>query len=272
MEDKVQKIKEWISNEQDGLMDAKGNFEYPEHEGAYHILCNLDAYIDSLQEEPCNSCQGFNDKDKCDELVFTHNCPIVKNPVSIWHDASKETPTQGSNILMIRKEEGSDFPPIAGCFHGTNLRLDGRNWGYYNGFCYNEIEPPVKWAYIDDILNLSNVQRTVKNWKKPVSKDLGDYINELSKQFPEVSFAKLSRIAVRVAEWKEKEMQSTIELAEDHAMLAGIIKGTEHTIGKVRSILNKVAYENNGLDVNGDYCEQPYIELDNEFKKLLKEA
>ena len=49
--DKVQKIKEWISKEQDGLMDANGNFEYPEHDGAYNILCNLDAYIDSLQEE-----------------------------------------------------------------------------------------------------------------------------------------------------------------------------------------------------------------------------
>ena len=52
MTDKVQKIKDWISKEQDGLMDANGNFEYLEHEGAYHILCNLDAYIDSMQEEP----------------------------------------------------------------------------------------------------------------------------------------------------------------------------------------------------------------------------
>lgn len=52
MTDKVQKIKEWISKTQDGLMDAQGNFEYPEHEGAYNILCNLGAYIDSLQEEP----------------------------------------------------------------------------------------------------------------------------------------------------------------------------------------------------------------------------
>ena len=51
MTDKVQKIKEWISKEQDGLMDANGNFDYPEHDGAYNILCNLDAYIDSLQEE-----------------------------------------------------------------------------------------------------------------------------------------------------------------------------------------------------------------------------
>ena len=74
------------------------------------------------------------------------------------------------------------------------------------------------------------------------------------------------------ANWQKKQDQETIELAEDHAMLAGIIKGTEHTIGNVRSILNKVAYKNNGLDVNGDYCEQPYVELDDEFRKLLKEG
>ena len=46
----------------------------------------------------------------------------------------------------------------------------------------------------------------------PSSKDLGEYINELSKQFPEVSFAKLSRIAVRVANWqKEQIIKDAIE-------------------------------------------------------------
>lgn len=35
---------------------------------------------------------------------------------------------------------------------------------------------------------------------------LADKINELHKQFPEVSFAKLSRIAVRVANFMEDEM------------------------------------------------------------------
>lgn len=46
-------------------------------------------------------------------------------------------------------------------------------------------------------------------WQKAkdesVTKDLEEYINELSKQFPEVSFAKLSRIAVRVAKWQEQK-------------------------------------------------------------------
>jgi hypothetical protein len=43
---------------------------------------------------------------------------------------------------------------------------------------------------------------------EPVSEDLGEYINELSKQFPEVSFAKLSRIAVRVAKWQKEQMMT----------------------------------------------------------------
>lgn len=41
-----------------------------------------------------------------------------------------------------------------------------------------------------------------------VSEDLGEYINELSKQFQEVSFAKLSRIAVRVANWQKAKMMA----------------------------------------------------------------
>ena len=36
--------------------------------------------------------------------------------------------------------------------------------------------------------------------------DLQELINQLSKQFPEVSFAKLTRIAVRVARWQKEQM------------------------------------------------------------------
>lgn len=45
-----------------------------------------------------------------------------------------------------------------------------------------------------------------KKNQEHVSEDLGEYINKLSKQFPEVSFAKLSRIAVRVAKWQKAKM------------------------------------------------------------------
>ena len=46
--------------------------------------------------------------------------------------------------------------------------------------------------------------------EEPADGDLGAYIDELSKQFPEVSFAKLSRIAVRVAKWQEEQTLSKI--------------------------------------------------------------
>ena len=45
-----------------------------------------------------------------------------------------------------------------------------------------------------------------KNNQEHVSEDLGEYINELSKQFPEVSFAKLSMIAVMVANWQKEHL------------------------------------------------------------------
>jgi len=47
-----------------------------------------------------------------------------------------------------------------------------------------------------------------RQFENSVSEDLGEYINELSKQFPEVSFAKLSRIAVRVAKWQREQMMA----------------------------------------------------------------
>ena len=134
MTDKVQKIKDWISKEQDGLMDAQGNFEYPEHEGAYHILCNLDTYIDSLQEEP----------------------------VSIWHDASEE-PKPNMELICIGQ-------------YGNPLVLSSNSDSFKSRIIS-------KWAYFNDLLNLSNVQRTVKDWKEePVSEDL----EEAASQYPNV--------------------------------------------------------------------------------------
>ena len=76
MTDKVQKIKEWISKEQDGLMDSQGNFEYPEHEGAFHILSDLDYYIDSLQEEPVSK-ELEKASEKYAQEAYSH--PVDRN-------------------------------------------------------------------------------------------------------------------------------------------------------------------------------------------------
>ena len=60
--------------------------------------------------------------------------------------------------------------------------------------------------------------------KEPeLSEDLGEYVTELSKQFPEVSFAKLSRIAVRVKNWLEKQGESYTKRDVDDAFVEGMV-------------------------------------------------
>lgn len=67
---------------------------------------------------------------------------------------------------------------------------------------YNVVDPLVlAETWKDELIKLAKSE-------EPVSEDLGDYINELSKQFPEVSFAKLSRIAVRVAKWQKEQIMA----------------------------------------------------------------
>jgi len=73
--------------------------------------------------------------------------------------------------------------------------------------------------------------------EEPVSEDLGEYINELSKQFPEVSFAKLSRIAVRVAKWQKEQINEAL-LSE---VLPCFMHGGEadEVVAKLDEVLNQ---------------------------------
>ena len=79
----------------------------------------------------------------------------------------------------------------------------------YNNSLNLDAEENYEW---DDIAsNVILAARHFAKWEKQkdesCSKDLGEYINELSKQFSEVSFAKLSRIAVRVAKWQIEQFE-----------------------------------------------------------------
>jgi len=80
-------------------MDAQGNFEYPEHEGAYHILCNLDAYIDSLQEEP-----------------------VSRTPADI-ESAMKEV--EKKSMAFTEAHQGEDTDTILAQMRGEELVSDG---------------------------------------------------------------------------------------------------------------------------------------------------
>ena len=133
------------------------NWKGPVSDEIRRITMTKEEAIKFLQQLYPNGGHCWLDEQRMEAIGMAVKA-LQEEPVSIWHEGC-EIPESKTNILMLRKDvKDSNYPPIAGCFHGTNTRLDGRNWGYYNGFCYNEIEPPVKWAYIDDILNLSNVE------------------------------------------------------------------------------------------------------------------
>ena len=75
---------------------------------------------------------------------------------------------------------------------------------------------------LDSVEAVKSIACHFVNWQKTkdesTTEDLGEYVNELSKQFPEVSFAKLSRIAVRVAKWQKQQEYTCYEEAfEDGA-------------------------------------------------------
>lgn len=110
MTDKVQKIKDWISKTQDGLMDAQGNFEYPEHEGAYHILCNLNAYIDSLQEEPkfkIGDIIRFKGNETLEGEEETHKIVGYDNELYIFDDGTTDLFCE-QELYELVKEPVSD--------------------------------------------------------------------------------------------------------------------------------------------------------------------
>lgn len=72
---------------------------------------------------------------------------VQKEPVSMWHDASEE-PKPNMELICVGQ-------------YGNPLVLSSNS----DSFKSRDIS---KWAYFNDLLNLSNVQRTVKNWKEPL--------------------------------------------------------------------------------------------------------
>ena len=151
MTNEVQKIKEWISKEQDGLIDAQGNFEYPEHERAYHILCNLDAYIDSMQEE---SVSMWHDSGEM---------PQEKKVCLIRYSANDGASTNNFEVVIAepftRRFVTRSYPHKTGyqhTIHGENtIKVDE----YQDRREYIPFSDIDEWAYIDDLLNKNYEKR-----------------------------------------------------------------------------------------------------------------
>ena len=149
----------------------------------------------------------------------------------------------------------------------------------------NIIELFIVWNGETEAIDVANLDSAVdfivdSLQEEPVSKDLGEYINELSKQFPEASFAKLSRIAVRVAKWQKEHLwkpAASDALPEiDREVIALLNNGKivfahrpykEKYIGKNLATGNTETFENKTYDKGG--WNQPDVKwwLDIELPK-----
>ena len=150
MTDKVQKIREEIEKRYEYWKEKEFNSHSIESEIRMSECQHLLLMIDSLQDEPCNRCQGYNNKEECDTLVFGHNCPIVKKPIN--EDLEEAAKNHAAERYRVTRDR--------------------------------ELAEKCKWSFKAG------------------------------------------------AKWQEKEDQSTIELAEDHAMLAGMEKMKEEMMSK----------------------------------------
>lgn len=138
-------------------------------------LCNeLLSFIDSLQEEPKKCMYTKDDFTEEDRKILCEDCEEECEYAKKEEPVSEDLEKEFSRFL----DEKEGVPRM------------------------RRSEEQLKWAL--------DIARHFAEWQKTkdesCSKDLGEYINELSKQFPEVSFAKLSRIAVRVAKWQKENL------------------------------------------------------------------
>lgn len=84
--------------------------------GKMRAYKEIEDFINSLPEEPvsediCNQCEAHNDKDKCDELVFGHKCPIVTTSEDL-EEASEEYTgkvLERTNMLIGNQPVGEEI-------------------------------------------------------------------------------------------------------------------------------------------------------------------
>ena len=132
-------------------------------------------------------------------MALAHGCP-KEEPVSIWHDASEKP-----NI----KEKGDIF-----VITSSNGKYIGSRYYSHNDVTIN-FGNYDKWAYLNDLLNLSNVQRIVKDWKKPVSEELEQAAVEAFKKIVDDGRNSFLEIFKAGAEWQLNKIRKEHEENRD---------------------------------------------------------
>ena len=223
--------------------------------------------IDSLQEEPIGKVWHYQKEEPIDEI------------------ADKSRP-----IVVIYGYNSLNAADKFRCYDDNSEAIWLSN--YYE-----------KWAFMEDLINLSQSVKTsdqedpeLEGIEREVAEGtviteklggamqwLDDFEEEADRFFEEMPVQEhenifedtFKNIARHFAEWQKKKDEKD----EADMLLVSYLDGAEkgkkimrqRIIGEVRSILNKVAFEYDALDVNGDICEQPFAKLNSEFRKLMEE-
>ena len=194
MTDKVQKIREEVEKLKSQLLRGACSSQI-----AMETTCKEEAYnevlaiLDTMKEEP-----------------------VKRTPADI-EAAMQEVEEKSKAFTEAHKKESAD--DILAQMRGEepvseDLEEASKEWlipqldkSYTN---YGEAKM-MELTHFDGYAMLDAIEFGA-NWQKTkdesITEDLGEYINELSKQFPEVSFAKLSRIAVRVTKRHREQMMA----------------------------------------------------------------
>lgn len=187
MKDKVQKIRNEVERLRNELIQEREKGYGSDVDDACILeLQNVLTYIDSLQEEPVSE-----DLEEFALQYAGHHAPYDSCMQEV-EDAVK------AGAKWQKKHEN----PVS---------EDLEEAAKHNTFKY-VFDKNVKETLISELKYIGNNSfKDGAKWQKEkdesTTEDLGEYINELSKQFPEVSFAKLSRIAVRVANWQKEQFE-----------------------------------------------------------------
>lgn len=194
-EEKLAKVRAEIERRYNYHKDHADDYAGTDHFWKADEDRELLSFIDSIQKEPkecmytkdnytdedrkvlCEDCKEeceFNKKEESINKGLDLGCGVIwKDEEPVSEELEKACEQLAENARKHKAETSSPFFSQGDYKQGV---IDGAKWQ--------------KAKY------------------ESTTEDLGDYINELSKQFPEVSFAKLSRIAVRVAKWKEEQLMA----------------------------------------------------------------
>lgn len=215
MKDKVQKIREKVARIQ----------LYSQSE----VLKDILDYIDEVQKEPVSTKDkllalsdgrlhlGWIDDAKVVEfeecLMQFHedmnNIPQGTDSLTRLKDTDGVLHSYSKKLMSMAKEEpvSEELPHIR---HRDTLDEFAYQCAYDLSNDWAKETPT--WHDVEMACKLGAKWQKEKD--ESTTEDLCEYINELSKQFPEVSFAKLSRIAVRVAKWQKEQIKRAMDLGE----------------------------------------------------------